>query len=392
MKRWKISRHPSRRNAVKLSLATVFVVLIALMGVRVYFILRAASLIYSLSPTPSPRVIRAYVKLFRHPTEQKDFSIAGKNGPISVRMIFPVDAPNAPIVVLVHGLAPNGNKDGLLNFVAFRMAQIGLRVVMPNIPCEQHRLMRASDMDDIGATIQWSAHSSGQRVALYGISFGGGMALATAEMPQYANLIKVFFSDAGYNDLERLGHYYIGEKVTAPDGRPYQESPPGSGPSLIAFQHLDEMVPAQDVRVMGRLILSMELDHNGGPAPPDVLTPAQDKLYNLLRTVGSPSIREKYHQMLAHHHAEWVALSPDRNLSRLRTPVYILHGADDNSIPPEEALWTLNEAPRGEKIRAVITPWLTHAVLRGRASIWEKLRVGSFICEVLRATFQPVPL
>ncbi|MGH9616267.1 MAG: alpha/beta hydrolase family protein [Acidobacteriaceae bacterium] len=392
MRRWTISRHPSRRNAVKLSLATVFVVLIALLGVRAYFVLRAASLIYSLSPTPSPRVIRAYVKLFRHPTEKKDFFIAGKNGPISVRMIFPTDSPNAPIVVLVHGLAPKGNKDGLLNFVALRMAQIGLRVVMPNIPCEQHRLMRASDMDDIGATVQWSAHVSGQRVALFGISFGGGMALATAEMPQYANLIKVFFSDAGYNDLERLGHYYIGEKVTAPDGRPYQESPPGSGPLLIAFQYLDEMVPAKDVHVMRKLILSEDLNHSGGPAPSDVLTPMQNKLYDDLRTVRTQTIREKYHQMLDRHHAEWVALSPDRNLGQMRTPIYILHGADDHSIPPEEALWTLHEAPRGEKIKVVITPWLTHAVLRGRASIWEKLRVGNFICEVLRATFRRVPL
>lgn len=53
--------------------------------------------------------------------------------------------------------------------------------------------MCSSDLGDIGAAIQWSAHGWGQQVSLFGISFGGGLALAKAELPQYAKLVKVVF-------------------------------------------------------------------------------------------------------------------------------------------------------------------------------------------------------
>ncbi len=383
---------PSRRGAARVSLAMLFALLIAAAGLWFFSLLRATSLIYSLSPVRPPLAVRAYMKFFRHPTGQTDFTVQGKNGPVPVRMVFPVDAPNAPMVVLVHGLAPDGNKDGLLNFVAFHMAEIGLRVVMPDIPGEQHRLMRASDLDDVGAAIQWSAAASKQRVALFGISFGGGLAIATAEMPQYSNLVKVVFSDAGYNDIERLGRYYIGERVLGPDGRPYDESRPGSGPLLMAFQHLDEMVPADDVPAMKELILSEALDHSGGPAPPKVLTPAQNQIYDDLRAVKTQDIRDAYLRLLERHLAEMEAISPDHNLRGLRAPVYILHGLDDNSIPPQESLWTLHDAPRGVKVHVLITSWMTHAVLWGRASMWQKLQVGIFVRQVLNATFRRVPV
>lgn len=82
---------------------------------------------------PPPHLTREYMKLFRPSTEQKDFSIPGGNGAVAVRMIAPAGSPNAPIVVLVHGLAPTGNKDALLNVLAVRMVQIGLRVVIPTL-------------------------------------------------------------------------------------------------------------------------------------------------------------------------------------------------------------------------------------------------------------------
>lgn len=392
MKPLTIWRPSLRRAWRKLFIAFLLASALVLGCLYLFSFLRAASLIYSFSLSRPPLAVRAYMKFFRHSTGQVDFSIPGKNGPVPVRMVFPLGSTQAPIVVLVHGLAPQGNKDWLLNVVALRMAQIGLRVIMPNLSSEQHRLMRSSDLDDIGAAVQWSASTSGKRVALFGISFGGGLAMAAAEMPQYSNLIKMVFSDAGYNSIDRLGHYYIGQKVMAPNGSPYPESPPGSGPLLMAFQHLDEMVPKQDLIAIRNVILGEALNESGGPAPLHVLTPTQNKIYNELRTAKTPEMREKYLRLLGHHQAEMAAISPDRHLNGLHAPLYILHGVEDNSIPPEETLWTLSEAPLRAKIHILITPWMMHAILVGRVSLWEKLKVGNFVREALNAAFRSVPL
>ena len=358
----------------------LFALLIAAAGLWFFSLLRATSLIYSLSPVRPPLAVRAYMKFFRHPTGQTDFTVQGKNGPVPVRMVFPVDAPNAPMVVLVHGLAPDGNKDGLLNFVAFHMAEIGLRVVMPDIPGEQHRLMRASDLDDVGATIQWSAAASKQRVALFGISFGGGLAIATAEMPQYSNLVKVVFSDAGYNDIERLGRYYIGERVFGPDGRPYDESRPGSGPLLMAFQHLDEMVPADDVPAMKQLILSEALDHSGGPAPPKVLTPAQNQIYDDLRAVKNADIETPTVSSAARAASgrDGSDLSGSRFTRRLPRRL-ICRGLDDNTIPPKNLVDIARCTARSEGARS------DHIVDDARCSVGTSLDVAEASGGNLRA-------
>lgn len=382
----------SRRVGWRLPAALVLLLLLIAGGIRLFSLLRAATLIYGLSPMPAPRVVRVYIKIFRHATAEADFSVASKNGPVAVRVIFPRDRPQAPIVVLVHGLASDGYRDPLLNDLALRLAQIGLRVVVPNISSEQHRLMRSSALYEIGAAIQWSATASGKRVSLFGISFGGGLAIATAEMPQYANLVNIVFSDAGYNSIERLGRYYIGERVDAPDGRPYTESPPGSGPLLMALQHLDEMVPAEDVLPIEKVILGEALNHSGGPAPRGVLTPSQQRIYDELRTVGSPAMREKYHRLLERHRAEMETISPASHMGGLRAPVYILHGADDNSIPAGETLWTLSEALPGEKVHALITPWMAHAILMGHVSLLKKIWIGNFVSAVLNSALRPESL
>jgi pimeloyl-ACP methyl ester carboxylesterase len=41
--------------------------------------------------------------------------------------------------------------------------------------------------------------------------------------------------------------------------------------------------------------------------------------------------------------AELAALSPHGQIASLGVPVYILHGADDNVIPPAESLWLERE-------------------------------------------------
>jgi len=382
----------SSRRIIFWVLNAVLVFLITVAFVRGLSLLRAASVIYGFSPHRTPFIVRAYSKMFRHDVAVTDISIPGRHGSVAVRMVFPRDCPNAPMVVLVHGLAPQGNRDNLLNIYASHLAQIGLRVALPNITSEQHRLMRADALDQIVAAIRWSTAISRQRVALFGISFGGGLAIAAADMPQYSGLLKMVFSDAGYNSIDRLGRYYIGDPVSAPDGRPYKETPPKSGPLLMAFQHLDEMIPEKDVSMFHALILDRTLNRSDSPMPVTMLDPAQSILYQDLRAVHSAGIREKYRNLLDAHRAEMAAISPHNHMQGLEAPLYILHGSGDNSIPPEETEWTVKETPSQVKVHVLITPWMSHAVLLGHVSLKDKIRIGDFVCQVLAAALKPSPL
>jgi len=385
-------RLPSRRKALKISAVAALLLVFTAGSFYLLALLRATSVLYSLSPTQPPRIVRFYRKFFQYRVAETFFSVPGLNGPLPIRMIFPPNEVNAPTVVLVHGLVPKGYRDPALEIVAVQLAQIGFRVVVPNLSAEQQMLMRPSDLDDIGTAIQWSAKRFRQRVTLVGISFGGGLVIAVADMPQYSHLLKLVFSYAGYNSTDRLGRYYIGDRVTTPDGQPYREAPPEMAPLTIALQYLGDMVPEQDIPVFRKVILTQLSSQSGAPASVDVLTPAQRALYDDLRTVKSSAAREKYHRLLERHRVEQAALSPHGHMQALHTPLYILHGTWDVTIPAGETQWTVHEIPPGADIHAIATPWLVHATLWGQTSFREKFRVGNFVCDFLMRALRPAPL
>jgi fermentation-respiration switch protein FrsA (DUF1100 family) len=76
------------------------------------------------------------------------------------------------------------------------------------------------------------------------------------------------------------------------------------------------------------------------------------------------------------------ALSPERAPSP-RAPVFLIHGSDDNVIPAAEALrLQAHLAPR-TRVRALVSPLITHADVNRRAGWAESWRFVSVWADVL---------
>jgi len=96
-------RLPSRRKALKISAVAALLLVFTAGSFYLLALLRATSVLYSLSPTQPPRIVRFYRKFFQYRVAETFFSVPGLNGPLPIRMIFPPNEVNAPTVVLVHG-------------------------------------------------------------------------------------------------------------------------------------------------------------------------------------------------------------------------------------------------------------------------------------------------
>ena len=83
--------------------------------------------------------------------------------------------------------------------------------------------------------------------------------------------------------------------------------------------------------------------------------------------------------------AELEALSPHGQIAGLRVPVFVLHGADDNVIPPAESLWLEREVPRAMLREVLITSAFSHVDPTKRPGLYEELRLIHFLGGVLRA-------
>ncbi len=375
-----------------MALACVLLLLLVSATIMALPLLSAASLIYGMSPTRPPLVVRAYSRIFQHTPVTTDFVIQGRSGPLKIRMLTPKGLPNAPIIVVVHGFAPTGNQDGLLNVLAVRLSRSGLRVVMPNITSEASLRMNPTAVQDVDDAVRWSAMTSGQQVSLFGISFSGGLVISAASTPGYADYVKMVFCISGFNSIDRLGRYYLHDHILDPEAQPYGGTPTPGALAPMALQYLDELVPANSVGPLTGPLQAILANVPAEEAATEAqLTPDQRELLDDLLNVRTQAMRERYHALLDHHRRELAAISPMGKIQRVHGALYVLHGEVDTTIPRGEAEWTRSEALHQANVRVLISPWVHHAILDPHAPTLEKIRAGYFVSQMLAAALRPSP-
>jgi pimeloyl-ACP methyl ester carboxylesterase len=353
--------------------------------------LRAAAVLGFMNDKPRP--LRVYDRFFGHRIDIADMSIPGRLGPVKIRVYTPIGVSHPKPILIVHGFAPDGNQDGYLNRVARALTEMGYMVVLPNVPAETKFEMLPSDMVVIDDAIRWSAHASGQRVSVFGISFGAGLCIPAALQPAVDGDVKLIFSLSGYNNLDSIARYYLHDRVNDPSGNPYLGNP--AGPLLIVTPYLQELVPPDDLQAIRREL--DQLKHVQGrrltgddPSAHHLNEEERQKL-NELETVDTANMHQLYLNTLNRHSAEIAAISPSSVLPRLNVPLYILHGANDPVFPVGEVEWMRLELAGNRNAHILITPWIAHAFVGQPATWWEKLKVINFGSSLLYQASRSAP-
>jgi pimeloyl-ACP methyl ester carboxylesterase len=355
--------------------------------------LRVASLIYWMFPNRPPFLVRTYSNAFRHEPLVTNFLIPSRSGSLKIRMYTPQHALNAPMIVLVHGFAVQGNEDPALNNLAVSLCHLGLRVVVPNIESERTFRMSETAVDDVDDVVRWSALTSGERVSLFGVSYSGGMVISAAAAPEFADYVKMIFCVSGYNSIDRLGRYYLHDDVRDPGSQPYGDTSYVGALAPMALQYLDELVPPEQVKPLAAALQMIPV----GTTPEEAaraqhLTAAQTELLDDVLNVKTEEMRTRYHALLERHRAELAAISPMGKIGRIHGSLFVLQGVADPVIPRGEAEWTQREMLNKTDGEVLVTPWMHHALLDLHAPFREKVLVGYFMSQMLDAALRPSPL
>ena len=375
-----------RRTLILLVAIAPLAFLLFFVGERCILIAKSVCILYS-GPRDQPLPVRMATAFFSGPVTIRDFQLPGSAGPIRTRIFAPSNRPDAPMVVVVPGMTPHGVDDPHLMALGNRMAAFGFQVVAPEIASQRHFLMRRDALATIGDAVLWAAAKQGRPVPLYGFSFSGGLVLAAASQPAYAQHVSLVFCVSGYNDLPRLGNYYIRNIEVAPDGSGTNLPPFYTGRLLIAMQHMDEIVPLSEVDLMQRLTedaLELRPDFQQrdlAPLPPD-----QRNLFLDVEYARTATIRHNLYQLMKTHAVEFVAISPRAQLAGIKAPVYLLHGPVDDVTPLAEAEWNVQDMPKGVPLHYFVSRWMGHAAVGPPASIWTRLELGNYVASVLSAS------
>lgn len=270
---------------------------------------------------------------------------------------FPRKAPARKAVILVAGLSELGCYHPRLVAFSRHLAAAGVMVVTPDIrefrdfrisaaPIAQIALWRnrISTMEGAGKVVE---------TGVAGISYAGTLALMAAARPDLRDRISFVIAIGPYSDLTRCTREWFAAAPTA--GAYY---PTRFYAKWIVMRAALDMIPDPEERrhlddVLYRLLLQKPL-----PPPPPSLSEVGARWRRLAvmkEDQSDPELAQAIQDRLTA--TIFSDLDPSDELGRIKCPVFLVHGAYDDLIPPEESA---ELSARISRSHLLITPFLTH--------------------------------
>jgi acetyl esterase/lipase len=386
LRRETIAAHP--RQYVKMLLICLGVLLVVDAAAGWPFLLarlQAVSVLDRVGNQPVPAPVRWLVV---EPVKTTELTLTLPSGVERARMYTPVNHPDAPGMVVVHGVHYLGMDEPRLEAFASAMAGCGLRVLTPELPDIKDYHIGASSIASIGDTAAWMAHASGDKpVGVMGLSFSGSLSLLAAAEPQYKRDIKFVVAVGSEDEMSRVANYYLTGKALRPSGDAEVLAPHEYGALVLEYESLQDFVPAPD-RDAVRMVLRNHLyeDLAGERAALAKLTPGQLAEAKQLMDTTSAATRKMIAESDERHLAEMASVSPDGQLTQLATPVFLLHGEGDNIIPSAETQWLEKDVPTQDMQASLISPVISHLDLDGKGpGFRDQWRLVHFFAMILHA-------
>jgi len=381
----------ARRQRLYKIVAILFLISLLLSVIATPFVrahLQAVAVLDLVAGKPVPWLVRQTVA---EPISTQDFTLPTSNGPIRARLYIPQSHPDAPAIIVLHGVHHLGIDEPRLIAFSTAMASCGLRVLTPELPDIKDYHVGANSIATIGDSAVWmSQHQDNKSVGVMGLSFAGGLALLAASDPHWHRSIKFVVAIGSQDEMARVATFYRTGEDPLPTGDPERLTPHEYGALVLEYEHLEDFIPAGDPASLAaiRNVLRAHLyeDWPGEKAVLATLTPAQLAIAHQLMDTTSPTTRS----LLAHaetlHIEDMAGVSPHGHLKQLTTPVYLLHGAGDNIIPSAETEWMATELPAASLQAELISPVLSHINLDGaNPTAMDQWRLVHFFALILHA-------
>jgi dienelactone hydrolase len=381
-----LRRH--RRHKLTALFALLFLLLCVIAQPFIRAHLQSIAVLDLVANKPVPWLLR---KTVTEPITTQDFILPTSKGPVRARLYIPQSHPNAPAIIVLHGVHHLGIDEPRLIAFSRAMASCGLRVLTPELPDIKDYHVGSNSIATIGDSAIWmSQHQNNKPVGVMGLSFSGGLALLAAADPQWHKAIKFVVAIGSQDEMARVATFYRTGEDPLPNGAPERLAPHEYGALVLEYEHLEDFIPANQPEDLApiRAVLRAHL-YEDWPAEKSALaalTPTQLTLARQLMDTTSPITRS----LLAHaetlHIEDMAGVSPHGHLKQLTTPVYLLHGAGDNIIPSAETAWMATELPADSLKAELISPVLSHINLDGaNPTAMDQWRLVHFFALILHA-------
>jgi pimeloyl-ACP methyl ester carboxylesterase len=235
----------------------------------------------------------------------------------------------------------------------------------------------------IGESVQrLSEHTGTQRVGLMGLSFAGGLALTAASDPRYSSYIAYTVAVGAHDDLGRVLRFFANDEIQTVSGDTVRMKAHEYGLLVAAYSHIADFFQPEDQPIAREALRNLLYeDVEASKAAASKLSADGMETMNLLYAQSKGSVGPVILDRLPLYESELELVSPHGKLAGITAPVYLLHGAGDNVIPPSETEWLASEIPPSYLAQSLISPAISHVEVGGQPTIEDKARLLHWISE-----------
>lgn len=312
----------------------------------------------------------------------EELQIAGIGGPIRARLYLPSGQGRHRAIVVAHGVHYQGIDERRLVPFARALAKSGLVVLTPElVDLADYRLTTAS-IARITAAVSYLAQRQdlveGERVALLGFSFAGGLGLVAASRPELAGKLEYVVSVGGHHDLDRVFRFLLTNEVVTPTGV-VKFKAHDYGLAVVLYAYLEEFLAEPELTATRAAMRAwLQEDKATARTKASSLTGEGARLFQLLEQQKLAELSPQLKAVVEKHRAELRELSPRGRLKEIRVPVYLLHGAHDAVIPASEADFAGLELD-GSPHELLVTPLIEHVEVNRETTLRERITLVAFL-------------
>lgn len=282
-------------------------------------------------------------------------------------------------VVIVPGLAVKAHDDERLHTLAKAFATGGLRGIVLEVPDMGHLRIRPETEVDLAERLA-ALHEQDLiphgRLGMLGPSFSGSLALRAAALPVIADRVQSVMTVGSFADASRTVRFLFQDPGADPYGRMVL---------MLNFLPKVQDVSPELMAALRTAIVDTAPDRSVEAALPDALAALPDDDRRTLEAIlTEPEAWREVGRRFLEEGDDWFeAMSVDPILDRLRCSVFVMHGATDTIVPPDESL-ELHRGlvDAGRPAHLLITPLLDHASVTIGADVvkqaWRMLRGFAF--------------
>lgn len=328
-------------------------------------------------------------------------------GEVDGQIYRPASGEIRRAVTLVPGVHMDGIRETRLVGMAKDLAAAGYEVLAVASPDLQQFLITPRNTDVIEDAANWLAgRSPGSKIGMVGISFSGGLSVVAAGRPSLRDKVAFVMSFGGHGDLSRVIRYLCSGNT--PEMPPLGEAsrsvagiehvvmkPPHDYGVAVALLGLADrgVVPAEQVEPLRQGIYLFLLASSLTLVDQQQADAAFARARDYAETLPEPSrsymnaVNDRAVDKLGPVLLPYVdrlkdefsqpALSPER-ADPPAAPVFLLHGAEDNVIPPVETVLLAEYLRDKTEVHAMLSGLITHAEVDRSAAAIEVWRLVGF--------------